>query len=174
MGGGYPPQYPQGGMPPQYPQGGMPPYKPPQGGMPPQYPQGGMPMMGGGAPVMTIAMDQKKEEQEFKSVEDLILRESPNLAPYNWDMLPISSPLLHFRHMLNSAKKSESQRNYLKAIGIYKAVMEQRTIQENDLAKNILKDQLEALDRLARSQISLNPKRRDVERYFHQEHTGDI
>ncbi|MDR2733127.1 MAG: hypothetical protein LBC99_00620 [Spirochaetota bacterium] len=136
------------------------------GQMPP-YPQAGMPGYGG-APVMTIAMDQK-EEQKFKTEEDLILRESPNLAPYNWDMLPIASPLLHFRHMLNSAKGAETQRNYLKAIGIYKAVMEQKTIQENDLAKNILKDQLEALDRLARSQISLNPKRRDIERYFHQD-----
>ena len=125
------------------------------------------------APMVMTVNAVQPESQAFKTEEDLILRESPNLAPYNWDMLPISSPLLHFRRMLNSAKKAEAQRNFIKAIGIYQAVMEQKTIQENVLARNILKDQLEALDRLARSQISLNPKRKDIERYFtHDENEG--
>jgi len=112
-------------------------------------------------------------QQSFKTEEDLILRESPNLAPYDWNMLPIASPLLHFRRMLNNAKKAEAQHNYIKAINIYRTVMEQKTVQENDLARNILKDQLEALDRLARSQVSLNPKKHDIERYFGQEGRDD-
>jgi hypothetical protein len=184
-----------GGQPPQIdsPSGGMPPggqRQPPQGmGQGPGgggSPGGGSPMAGTppapsalagkpasqtltGAPVMTLAAPSQPQDQKFRTEEDLILRESPNLAPYDWDMLPIASPLLHFRRMLNSAKKAEAQQNYIKAINIYQAIMQQRTIQENDLARNILKDQLEALDRLARSQISLNPKRRDIERYFGQD-----
>ena len=108
-------------------------------------------------------------QQSFKTEEDLILRESPNLAPYEWNMLPIASPLLHFRRMLNNAKNAESQQNYIKAINIYQTILEQKTVQENELARNILKDQLEALDRLARSQVSLNPKKHDIEKYFKQE-----
>jgi hypothetical protein len=162
----YPPQYAPPQMP--YPQMPSPAQSAPAGpaGQPPYSPANTAPAFPGAAP-MNITASQP-EKQKFQTEEDLILRESPNLAPYNWDMLPISSPLLHFRRMLNSAKKAESQRNYLKAIGIYQAVMQQKTIQENVLARNILKDQLEALDRLARSQISLNPKRKDIERYFGQ------
>lgn len=114
-----------------------------------------------------------QEQQSFKTEEDLILRESPNLAPYDWNMLPIASPLLHFRRMLNAAKRAEARHNYIKAIDIYRTVMQQKTVQENELASNILKDQLEALDRLARSQVSLNPKKHDIERYFGQEEKDD-
>jgi len=149
----------------------VPQYAPPPA--PQQAPPSPQMRSAAGPPAMVMAMPAPPQEQSFKTEEDLILRESPNLAPYNWDMLPISSPLLHFRHMLNNAKKAEHQRNFLKAISIYQAVMQQRTIQENDLARNILKDQLEALDRLARSQISINPKRKDIERYFNSDKKDD-
>lgn len=154
--------------------GGAPAYP----GLPGQYQGGGMAQPSGSGPLTagTAALTVNtipQGQQSFKTEEDLILRESPNLAPYDWNMLPIASPLLHFRRMLNNAKKAESQHNYIKAINIYRTVMEQKTVQENDLARNILKDQLEALDRLARSQVSLNPKKHDIERYFGQEGNDD-
>jgi hypothetical protein len=153
---------------PQAPAGAPAPAGPaPQASQAPYMPASAAPALPGAPMSMSVNATQP-EKQKFQTEEDLILRESPNLAPYNWDMLPIASPLLHFRRMLNSAKKAEAQRNYLKAIGIYQSVMQQKTIQENVLARNILKDQLEALDRLARSQVSMNPKRKDIERYFGQ------
>jgi len=146
----------------------------PYPGGPASQPFGSMPSgpMTAGTAALTVN-SVPQGQQSFKTEEDLILRESPNLAPYDWNMLPIASPLLHFRRMLNNAKKAEAQHNYIKAINIYRTVMEQKTVQENDLARNILKDQLEALDRLARSQVSLNPKKHDIERYFGQEGRDD-
>jgi len=126
---------------------------------------------GGGAPTMVI--DSAPKETSIKPDDDLIMRESPNLAPYNWDMLPATSPLLRFRRLLNAAKKAEHRENYTKALDIYEVVKQQRTIQDDALANNILEDQVEAINRLARAQVSNNEKRESIERYYRQERTDD-
>ena len=66
-----------------------------------------------------------KGTQSFEAEDDIVTRTSPNLAPYNWDMLPSTSSLLRFRHMLNNAKKAEEKNDYIKALKVYGAVQKQ-------------------------------------------------
>ncbi len=91
--------------------------------------------------------------------EDLIMRDSPNLAPYNWNMLASTSTLLRFRKMLNSAIRAEEKENWTKALYIYNTVKVQRTVKDDALAINMLEDQIEAINRRARSSVSNNAKR---------------
>ena len=100
-----------------------------------------------------------KGTQSFEAEDDIVTRTSPNLAPYNWDMLPSTSSLLRFRHMLNNAKKAEEKNDYIKALKVYEAVQNQKTIQDDSLALHVLNDQIEAVNRKARAQISDNVKK---------------
>ena len=179
--GGYP-----GGQPlPVFPSGGTLPVHqtspPPQGAA---APSPGTATGGGGAATATApgrpgsagpaaAGGGGAQESTIKPDDDLIMRESPNLAPYNWDMLPATSPLLRFRRLLNNAKKAEHREQYTKALDIYEVVKQQRTIMDDALATNMLEDQIEAINRLARAQVSNNRKRESVERYYRRERTDD-
>jgi hypothetical protein len=121
----------------------------------------------------TAVLEAGQQETTLKPDDDLVMRDSPNLAPYNWDMLPATSPLLRFRRLLNNAKRAEHAENYTKALDIYEVIKQQRTIQDDPLSLNILQDQTEAINRLARAQVSNNRKRDNVERYYRRERTDD-
>lgn len=155
--------------------GAAPPGGSPQGGgeQPPsgQQTAPGGPGGPGGLPQDMTINTVPQGPQTIKSDEDLIMRESPNLAPYNWDQLPANSPLLRFRELLNNARRYEKEGKFIKALDIYQAVKEQRTVQEDELSLNMLEDQIESANRLSRAQLSQNAKRRDIENYF--KHQGE-
>jgi len=105
--------------------------------------------------------------------EDLIMRESPNLAPYDWNMLASTSTLLRFRKMLNSAIRAEEKENWTKALYIYNTVKIQRTVKDDALAINMLEDQIEAINRRARSSVSNNVKRDKIIKAYEKRKKSD-